>query len=237
MLTFNASGSIGTNISDYTWDFGDGSMGNGVAPTHTYANGTATYPVTLTIAASEGQTASAMTQVTVNNLPPIPMPGGPFTGSVGETIPVTGTCTDPSPADAATCYGTWTDETGAPLDGASFTCPATPGVKTITLTAFDGEGASASASTTVTCNPLPEPLTAVIKIFSCCGYSSMLGFNGSHSFNPNGEIVAYEWDFGDGNTDTGIEVFHTYAQPGSYIVTLTITDDKGAKDSSAVVIP
>jgi PKD repeat protein len=40
-------------------------------------------------------------------------------------------------------------------------------------------------------------------------------------------IASRAWDFGDGNTDTGEQVQHTYATPGTYQVTLTVTDSQG----------
>lgn len=46
------------------------------------------------------------------------------------------------------------------------------------------------------------------------------------------QIVSYEWDFGDGNTDTGVITVYEYAAPGTYTVKLTVTDDKGATDST-----
>lgn len=39
------------------------------------------------------------------------------------------------------------------------------------------------------------------------------------------EIVQYEWDFDDDTTDTGMIVEHVYTTPGTYTVTLTVTDD------------
>jgi PKD repeat protein len=57
-------------------------------------------------------------------------------------------------------------------------------------------------------------------------------FDGSGSFDPDGTIVSYDWDFGDSNTGTGVIPTHTYAAPGTYTVSLTVTDDGGATDTS-----
>ena len=59
-----------------------------------------------------------------------------------------------------------------------------------------------------------------------------LDFNGSHSSDPDGDIVAYEWNFGDNSTGTGVTPTHTYTAAGTYSVTLTVTDDMGATDST-----
>ena len=59
-----------------------------------------------------------------------------------------------------------------------------------------------------------------------------IAFNGSGSYDPDGYIAAYEWDFGDGNNATGVAPPHTYTQNGTYNVTLTVTDNDGAADAN-----
>ncbi len=56
-----------------------------------------------------------------------------------------------------------------------------------------------------------------------------LTFDGSGSTDDYG-IVEYEWDFGDGNTGSGITPSHTYTSAGAYTVTLTVTDAAGQTD-------
>jgi hypothetical protein len=55
--------------------------------------------------------------------------------------------------------------------------------------------------------------------------------DGSGSTDADGTIAAYSWDFGDGATASGATADHTYAAAGTYQVTLTVTDDKGATGS------
>ena len=52
-------------------------------------------------------------------------------------------------------------------------------------------------------------------------------FDASGSSSPNGAVVSYEWDFGDGETGTGVVTTHTYPEKGVYTVTLVITDSTG----------
>jgi len=58
---------------------------------------------------------------------------------------------------------------------------------------------------------------------------SVSRFDGSTSSSPDYAIASYVWDFGDGQTQTSVlpAVQHTYAIPGSYPVTLTVTDQAG----------
>ncbi|MBN1861529.1 MAG: PKD domain-containing protein [Candidatus Thermoplasmatota archaeon] len=56
-------------------------------------------------------------------------------------------------------------------------------------------------------------------------------FDGSGSFDHEGIIVSYEWDFGDGATATGVTATHTYAAAGIYQVTLTVTDNESNTDT------
>ena len=55
-----------------------------------------------------------------------------------------------------------------------------------------------------------------------------VSFNGSQSMDPDGEILFYRWNFGDGSSQIlDISPEHTYTDPGVYTVTLTVVDDDG----------
>jgi parallel beta-helix repeat protein len=49
-----------------------------------------------------------------------------------------------------------------------------------------------------------------------------------NSYDEDGTIVEYFWDFGDGSTGTGVNPKHFYSRPGNYTITLTVKDDSGA---------
>jgi PKD repeat protein len=57
-------------------------------------------------------------------------------------------------------------------------------------------------------------------------------FDASSSYDPDGNILSYVWDFKDGNMGSGEIVSHTFSSTGNYSVKLTVTDDKGAVDST-----
>jgi hypothetical protein len=59
--------------------------------------------------------------------------------------------------------------------------------------------------------------------------------DGLLSSDEDGEIVSYWWDFGDA-TASGATPEHIYYQPGTYAVTLEVTDDKGAVASAQITV-
>jgi DNA-binding protein len=61
-------------------------------------------------------------------------------------------------------------------------------------------------------------------------------FTASSSYDPDGNIVSYDWDFGDENSGSGVNPSHAYAQDGTYTVTLTVTDNDGATDSNSTTV-
>ncbi len=61
-----------------------------------------------------------------------------------------------------------------------------------------------------------------------------IAFNGADSYDPDGRIVRYHWDFGDGMSATGATTSHTYVNAGSYTTVLTVTDDDGATGTAEV---
>jgi PKD repeat protein len=53
----------------------------------------------------------------------------------------------------------------------------------------------------------------------------IINFNASASYDPDGYIISYCWEFGDGTNDTGVTVEHSYAQATYYTVRLKVTDN------------
>ena len=75
-----------------------------------------------------------------------------------------------------------------------------------------------------------EPPTAS---FTSSANGTAASFDGSASTDPDGSISQYSWALGDGATATGATVGHTYASSGTYRVTLTVTDARGATATSS----
>ncbi|MEM3049860.1 MAG: PKD domain-containing protein, partial [Thermoplasmata archaeon] len=60
--------------------------------------------------------------------------------------------------------------------------------------------------------------------------------SGADSYDPDGSIVSYAWDFGDGATAMGMTASHTYAMDGDYTITLEVTDNDGLKGMDQEVV-
>jgi PKD repeat protein len=64
----------------------------------------------------------------------------------------------------------------------------------------------------------------------------LVNFSGEGSYDPDGIITNYGWYLGDGSAGTGITIDNTYTTPGTYTVTLSVTDDKGTVGTDTAVI-
>ncbi|WP_220800690.1 glycoside hydrolase family 19 protein [Mitsuaria sp. WAJ17] len=60
-----------------------------------------------------------------------------------------------------------------------------------------------------------------------------LSLDASASTDPDGQISSYKWTFGDGSSASGAKVTHAYAASGTYAVSLTVTDNKGASNAKS----
>lgn len=87
---------------------------------------------------------------------------------------------------------------------------------------------NASASTSVLNLPTTQPPVAA---FTAQVSGASASFDASTSSDPDGTVTGYAWDFGDSSTGAGVKPNHVYQAPGTYDVTLTVTDNSGARAS------
>jgi hypothetical protein len=104
-----------------------------------------------------------------------------------------------------------------------------------TFTASDGHGGTATGTVNVSEHNDP-PNASFQANLQTPNTPLVVAFDASASHDPQGPIATYAWDFGDGATGTGVNATHTYAQPGSYRVKLTVTDSGGLTASTTRLV-
>jgi PKD repeat protein len=93
-----------------------------------------------------------------------------------------------------------------------------------------------NADGTTSAGCLPPNAAPVAKIVHKCS-GTWCQFDGSGSSDPDGSIVSYSWVLGDGYTNSGPKITHTYPNnDGTYLVQLTVTDNRGGKASASRTI-
>jgi PKD repeat protein len=80
------------------------------------------------------------------------------------------------------------------------------------------------------------PPVADINVSSNASANQTIVFNASGSYDIDGVIVSYQWDFGDGTTGSGVSPEYVYKHPGKYSVTLIVTDNNGNTYSKTMTV-
>lgn len=238
-VTYDASASSSQTSPtlNYTWNFGDGTTGEGKIVKHTFTTG-GTHKVTLLV--DDGSCSAcckdvACMDVRVNSAPCV---------DAGDDICLTcvpqGTefCvnlkakgTDPE-GDCLTYMWNFGDGASGEGQNVSHTY-ANPGMYKVTVVASDGCNSPCSTGSdclTVNCSRQPCAEAGVDQIM-CVNIAAE--FDASKSVAGAG--ANYMWDFGDGEKATGVKVSHAYTKGGKYNVTLTIEDGECTSCDSACV--
>lgn len=243
-LTFNGSSSYdpdGDAIT-YLWDFGDGATSTSATASHSYFTAN-TYSVTLTVTDPSGASDTANFSVNITSAvttqPPTAIIGGNSSGVVGESLTFDGLSSlDNDESGASIVSYSWTTSDGGSGSGNVFSHTfSAVGNYTITLTVTDNEGEqdTATMGVNITDQPNEEPIARIIAS-SPATVGQAVNFDGTTSADPDGSIVSYQWDFGDGSTITGALPSHTYNTAGNYTVRLTVTDDDGATNATTMAM-
>ena len=238
-VTFNGSAydCDGTIVS-YHWDFGDNSTSTDKDPTHTFENA-GTYSITLTVSDNDNATGTDTVTIIVNeptNKPPtasiIPDKN---TGTAPLTVSFTGSGTD-SDGTVVSYYWSFGDNSTSTDKDPTHTFE-NAGTYSITLTVSDNDNATGTDTVTIIVNePTNKPPTASIIPDKNTGTAPLtVSFTGSGT-DSDGTVVSYYWSFGDGSTSTKQNPTYTFLNAGTYSVTLTVTDNKGATGIKKITI-
>lgn len=114
--------------------------------------------------------------------------------------------------------------------------PPGPTTTTTTTSSTTSTTGTTSTSTTTTTLPANEPPTIVINADRTEGPIALsVQFTASAS-DPDGEIVAIDWDFDDGTVGSGVSASHVFRVAGGYKVAATATDNRGDKARATILI-
>jgi chitodextrinase len=116
-----------------------------------------------------------------------------------------------------------------------------PGVYPVKLTVSDPEGRTSTDSITITVRDITPPVAVIALEGLSSNHETEVGqpilFNGTLSYDPeNGTITSYVWSLGNGMTYFDSSFSYAYAQPGTYNVSLTVTEEWGNNNTSTVSI-
>lgn len=213
-------------IISWHWNFGDGSTSTIQNPTHKYLDD-GKYKVTLAVIDEYGKSNSTYMYVTVKNVAPdADFTFTPSKPSILDTIYFTDTSTDP---DGYVVSREWDfgDDYKSTLKNPSHTYVQKK-TYTVTLKVWDDDGAYDVISKQIT-------ITNIYPIANFTWQPLNPKTNNDINFSftgndPDGIIVNYTWNFGDGTISYEQNPRHNYSKSGKYNITLIITDDDGDTD-------
>jgi hypothetical protein len=128
-----------------------------------------------------------------------------------------------------------TDADGS--DGWSYEWLTPPdGLHSLTARAIDNTGATGFESPPVTITVGIPPVASFTATPTTGQIPLLISLNATASYDSDGYIANYQWDFGDGSALVSgpefVQVDHTYTSVGSFTITLTVTDDRGTSTSA-----
>ncbi|NLX46706.1 MAG: PKD domain-containing protein [Euryarchaeota archaeon] len=225
------SSDIDGTLTSWTWDLGDGSSGSGADIRHRYSS-LGTYTVTLVVTDDNGASDSVSKTITVVNSRPVAVFMAP-----AQVESLSAACFEDRSYDLDGIITGWSwtfGDGGASNDRSPTHVFLVPGTYSVTLTVTDDRGwAGKRSSDIIVTNRLPE-----VNLTTPQGDHwslDVIDFSASAS-DPDGMVVNYTWEMGDGAVKEGGNVTHAYRAPGTYNVTVTCRDDSNGETSVSSLV-
>jgi PKD repeat protein len=241
--TYEFDGSDSTvkegEITKYTWDFDEGTTTQSRNVNHDFSE-PGTYEVVLSVEDSEGNKDEATLEITVvdeGSAPTAIIEADPESGELPLTVEFDGSGSI-DPDDDIIQYEWDFDSDGtidATGDHSSYTYTEVDDYEA-TLTVTDSIGNENEAMVEISVGA--QGIVADLEVDTTNGEVPLtVSFDSSGSSYKDGNIVSYEYDFGDGNDYIGGSTLtYKYTGVGTYTASVTVIGDDGASDTSTVQI-
>ena len=225
--TTNQTGTWTASLVDYGYDDGFGNQG----PTTILTTSPQLQPAAFAVSVTMKAIFAASEQIKFNAT--ITYPDGTLltSGNVSSTLSLTGGgYTASVPVVYDTFLNIWIGIYNPRGDEPS-------GLWSLTVAASDSAQPANSGSSV---KAIQVQNRSPVGTFTGSTNSALTGvsitFDAASSSDPDGTIVSYLWDFGDGSTGSGVTTSHSFANPGTYSVRLTVTDNLGATASTTYTV-
>ncbi len=234
-IVFDASISVDPDgdAMSYYWEFGDGTTEAGERIAHKYDE-LKSYDVRLIVTDASGQVGnSSRYEFPVKlNKSPEAVAGTDKIVAPDEVVTFDASASNDSDGKLVNYY--WEFGDGSKMSGKQVSHKyENAGRYQVTLRVEDNSDSPCNFDVDellVWVNSAPDINIGEDKIASV---NQTVNFSGSESFDSDGEITLYNWEFGDGSIAEGVVVEHKYSKPGKYKVTLKITDNTSVANNSA----
>ncbi len=243
---FDASTSSDSDgsIVDYQWSFGDGSTGSGKVVDHVYQT-SGIYSVSLVVKDNkQGLGQKSASVVMKDQTGPVLSITSPKDGSViaSKAFQLTGTSAEALSALSIQLNGSAAVDVEMNSDRKTFSQNyqvLSPGLQVLKIRAVDLAGNESTQEIRFTSDYNQAPIASLTLKSKATGDAPFVVWvDAAGSVDPDGQVIQYLWDFGDGESIQNGEstATHVYQNAGSYLITLTVKDPVGAQAQKTVAI-
>lgn len=234
-ISFNATDSYDPDgkILSYEWDFGDGTIAVGQRVIHSF-NKPGKYLAKLKVTDDYYESRcnySIDSTLVIINSQPIPVTNNKIFGSVNEEIVFDASLSRDE--DGSISSYTWDSQIFSAFGPKVKKKFSSPGKYKVTLTVQDNSTASNNKASLEIDLFINNPPVADAGVDRIVAPNEEINFDGTKSYDKDGSLIEYKWNFGDGKIINAAKATHSYSTPGKYLVYLTVKDDsKTTTDTS-----